>query len=343
MRHRHIGRFMAFLGALGAVVPVAAPLAANDTTAELATGGLQIATSPDIEMASEDLAISPDRIRVAYVFINHAGRPIDVPVAFPLPDLRQDGDADATVPTDDARNPFAFRLKVDGMPVAVQLEQHAIVGGVDRTAVLTGLGIPLVPTSSHTSAALDRLPAATRAKLVTMRLVNMVMAETEEPARQHLQPNWTLHSTYYWTQHFPSDRPVHIEHDYQPSIGSASQTGIGLPNWRQKRGNAHYAPDYCPDADLLDTIASAMRSRNLDYPPFGEQRIDYILHTGANWRGPIGRFHLTIDKGDPQTLVSLCMDGLTKTGPTTFELTRADFRPAGDLKVLLLVPTARPD
>ena len=63
-----------------------------------------------------------------------------------------------------------------------------------------------------------------------------------------------------------------------------------------------------------------------------------MLHTGANWAAPIGRFHLTLDKGSPATLVSLCLGGLHKTGPARFELERQDFRPSGDLKILLLTP-----
>ena len=64
---------------------------------------------------------------------------------------------------------------------------------------------------------------------------------------------------------------------------------------------------------------------------------DFVLKTARNWKGPIGRFHLTIDKLKPDNLISLCWDGdLKKTGPTTFESTRENFAPAGDIKLLVL-------
>lgn len=69
--------------------------------------------------------------------------------------------------------------------------------------------------------------------------------------------------------------------------------------------------------------------------PFTEQRIDYILSTGANWSGPIGNFRLVV-KGDPSNLVSFCGEGVKKIDPTQFELRKSDYVPDGDLNVLIL-------
>jgi hypothetical protein len=77
-------------------------------------------------------------------------------------------------------------------------------------------------------------------------------------------------------------------------------------------------------------------------PYYTEQWISYILTTGANWFGPIKKFTLTVDKGEPDSIVSFCGDGVKKTGPTTFEMTKTDFYPDKDLDILLLVPTQAP-
>jgi len=61
-----------------------------------------------------------------------------------------------------------------------------------------------------------------------------------------------------------------------------------------------------------------------------------VLTTGANWAGPIGDFRLTVDKGEPDSLVSFCADGVKKIGPTTFEVRHANFTPIRDLNVLIL-------
>ena len=60
---------------------------ANDSSAELATGGLVFTKSTDIEMVSEDLFISMKDIRVKYRFYNHSGHDVVTQVAFPVPDI----------------------------------------------------------------------------------------------------------------------------------------------------------------------------------------------------------------------------------------------------------------
>ncbi|WP_080671383.1 DUF4424 family protein [Agrobacterium tumefaciens] len=49
---------------------------------------------------------------------------------------------------------------------------------------------------------------------------------------------------------------------------------------------------------------------------------------GCEPAAPIGEFHLTIDKEKPHAILSLCMSGLNKTGPTTFDIRRKDLTPA---------------
>jgi hypothetical protein len=77
---------------------------------------------------------------------------------------------------------------------------------------------------------------------------------------------------------------------------------------------------------------------NLESAPYQENWISYIWSTGANWNGPIGKFHLTVDKGDPRNLVSFCWDGkVTKTGPTSFEMSATDWYPPDhELEILIL-------
>ena len=70
--------------------------------------------------------------------------------------------------------------------------------------------------------------------------------------------------------------------------------------------------------------------------PFTEERIDYILKTGANWSGPIKDFRLVVDKGDPSSLISFCGEGVKKIGATQFEMRKTDFMPEGNLSVLIL-------
>ena len=70
---------------LGAAL--AGPAIANDSTAELAAGGLVLTRTDAIVMKSEDLYISADEVRVRYVFLNTSGKDVTTRVAFPMPDI----------------------------------------------------------------------------------------------------------------------------------------------------------------------------------------------------------------------------------------------------------------
>jgi hypothetical protein len=86
------------------------PALANDTSAELSTGGLIFVRNDDVEMPSEDLAISAREVSVRYRFLNRSDKDVTVLVAFPMPDIQVVGPDDITsVPTDDMRRVVARR------------------------------------------------------------------------------------------------------------------------------------------------------------------------------------------------------------------------------------------
>jgi hypothetical protein len=90
------------------------PSRANDTSAELATGGLAFIKNPDVEMVYEDLFSSTEEIRILYRFANKSDKDVTVYVAFPLPDLKMDLMDDVfVIPVDDPVNFVGFVTTVD--------------------------------------------------------------------------------------------------------------------------------------------------------------------------------------------------------------------------------------
>jgi len=311
---------------------------ANDTTAELTTGGLVLAKTADIEMRSEDLAISEKQIDVRYRFFNHSAQDVTVMVAFPMPDVTLNGpDWNIAFPAPDSPNFLDFHTIADGREVQAQYEQKALLGGVDISARLKALGVPLAPQSEATSKALDGLPRAEQDELVKLGFGTPYDDNVGQGWRHHVIPEWTFKSTFYWSQTFPAGREIVIEHRYTPSVGATVGTMLGTPNIDAK-DLSNYETLYCVDKDFL---ASAKRAERLDASGspqslLFEKRIAYVLTTGANWAGPIGDFHLTIDKGAPDSLVSFCADGVKKIAPTLFEVRHANFTPTRDLHILIL-------
>jgi hypothetical protein len=107
-----------------------------------------------------------------------------------------------------------------------------------------------------------------------------------------------------------------------------------------KRGEKYDGVDYCFD-DATWAALKAKTDTGANNPDAGGYMISYqtqyILRTAGNWQGPIGRFHLTLDKQKPGNLMSLCWDGeLKKTGPTTFEFVREKFAPTRDIDLMVL-------
>jgi hypothetical protein len=333
---------------LPAVVIVGLTLAvvtarANDTTAELATGGLVFVTNEAVEMRSERLFISAEQVRVTYDFFNKSQRDVIVLVAFPLPEIRfSSPDDNIAIPTDDPANIFAFTTTVNGAPVKTQVEQRAIAVGLDRTQYLRGLGIPLAPQAAATDKALDALPQDRWPELAKLGLAEIVeYDDTGAGMKKHLQARWGLATTFYWEQTFPAGKETIVEHQYKPSVGSSVQTNLGSPGSAKERWYADYLRRFCIDKDFLATIEQLRKASKSQYgPPYAEQRIDYILKTGANWSGPIQDFQLIVDKGLPGNLVSFCGSGVKKISPTQFQVQQNNFMPEGDLSVLILTKMA---
>jgi hypothetical protein len=335
-RRDGIGARAALAGALA--LCAAAPALANDSSAELTTGGLVLAKSADIEMRSEDLAISAKEIVVRYRFFNRAARDVTTTVAFPMPDIVWDGpDTNIAVPAPDSPNFLDFRTTIDGQPVAAQNEQKALAKGVDITARLAALGVPLAPQSEATGKALDALKPADKDALVKEEIAIPDDYDVGKGWEHHLAPNWTLKSSFFWTQTFPAGRELAVEHRYRPSVGETTGTEVGSPSIDPETAK-RYATLYCVDKDFVAGARKAQKPNTSGgfTAPLFERRIAYVLTTGANWAGPIGDFRLTVDKGEPDSLVSFCADGVKKIAPTVFEVRHANFTPTRDLDVLIL-------
>jgi len=320
------------LGLAAGLVVAAGAARANDTVAELATGGLVFTKTADIEMRSEDLYVSMEEIRVAYRFFNTSAQDKTATVAFPMPDITLDyGGHMISVPHEGSENFLDFSTKADGKPVATEIEAKAFGNGVDQTALLRKLGVPLYPTYEY-----DGLTALPRAQWD--ELVKLGLGEIDE-TDQRLLPAWTLKTTYHFQQTFPAGREVVIEHRYKPSVGGMTGTGIGMTDPAEEPDFAQYLRDFCVDKGLLAAVDRAKAAAKSESAPFWTNHISYILKTGANWAAPIKDFRLVVDKGAAANLVSFCADGVKKISPTRFEVRKSDYTPTADLNILILTPS----
>lgn len=311
------------------------PAAANDSMAELKTGGLAYVRTDAVSMVREDLFVSQKQIRVDYVFRNHTGQAVTSIIAFPMPDVTGNPYEGQPIPDPVSANFLDFSVRVDGKAITPTLSQRAIAFGIDVTEALKAHDIPLLPSYEATHDLLLKLPASVVADWTERGIVVDDVYDAGQGVQHDPSAVWTLQSRFWWKMTFPAGQDVHVSHSYTPSLGGAAGIFF-LYEGKRTSEYAAYAERYCIDASFEAAVKRRLVQSG-DGASLFEQNISYILGTGRNWAGPIGTFHLTVDKGAVENLVSFCGRGVTKTGPTRFELTYKDFVPERDLDVLFLV------
>jgi len=285
-------------------------------------------------MAREDLYISAQEIRVNYVFRNNSNKDVEALVAFPMPPLRGDPYEEPAIPDRSSGNFLDFSVTLEGVSIRPNLEQRAIAYGIDVTRKLRKLGVPLMPFAQETRKVLSELSPPILNDLRASGIIAEDVFDDGSGMKSHPEPIWQLNSTFWWRMVFPANRDIKVAHRYTPSVGAS--TGLAFYDYgygREESVLRRYKEKYCMDAGFLRAVK---RRQEVLKDNMYENNISYILTTGRNWSGPIGTFHLTVDKASTNNLVSFCGKNVRKTGPTTFEMTIKDFQPVGELDILLL-------
>jgi len=320
----------------------ASPALANDTTAELKTGGLAFTRSDEIEMVEENFYISPKQVKVDYVFHNAGDKQIDTYVAFPMPDIQGYPEANIDAGDTSKDNFLGFTVTQDGEDIKPELQQRVFVANIDMTEVVKAAGIPLNPMNYDLRPAIGKLPQATIDDWVERGLIVASIYTDSVGEQKEYAPLWILKSTYYWKTSFPPGKDIKVSHTYRPSVGGTVATTYLEDNQPTGPRFEEYKKKYCIDDAFVKLAKQSNDDMMAGRPYLVENWISYILTTGGNWYGSIKKFTLIVDKGEEDNFVSFCGENVKKTGPTTFEMTKTDFYPDRELDILLLVPTQAP-
>lgn len=329
---------------LGAAFALALPCAgalADDSIANLDAGGLVLEKTDQIELRAEDLFLSAKQVRVAYRFFNKSDQDLTLTVAFPMPDITGEEDLVIDIPNPASPNFLNFETKVNGKPTEATVEQRAFFtpeGGKETeiTDLLKGLNVPMLPVGDTTLAALKKLSVEDRGKLTNAGYLTV--------DGENFTPLWTLRSKFYRQQVFPAKKEILVQQSYTPSVGATAGVYFDKANLTGE-SLAQYQKKYCTDdgflraADLLTKRIAAAQAKGGDMPKDLQAQqtyFGYVITSGANWAGPIGRFDLVIDKAYPDNLVSFCADGLKKISSTRYEVKKTNYMPDRNIDVLIL-------
>lgn len=331
------------LGVLTAALMIGMVVAAGASNAEdsspaLPAGGLVMEPDPALRLLRADLRISGQGIREHHSFRNVSREPVAVLVAFPLPDISPDMSIRGIqFPSKTFPNFVDFRATVNGAPIATDIELQALTPkGADVTEALRLAGLPLRPDDPGLDALILALKPADTAPLLSAGA--LVRAEGSTPVA-----NWRLRTTFYWRQMFAAGETVQIEHAYKPVTGAFPVVfDQGQPFDAPTRARHCISPAWESAARRLAAATRPARLASDQPTVLSAQTVSYALSGGREWRrarqlGPPAQFSLTLDKGAPEDLMTLCgPGGLVKTSPTTFEMRRAAFMPTRDLDILIL-------
>lgn len=318
--------------ALG-VVAATAPAKANDSAAAVGLGGLEFKKNDAISMDSEELFLSINRITVKYQFTNTTSKDVKILVSFPLPMLPYEGDAGFGDQAPAIWEELDFQTKVNGIPVKLDYRQTAMIDGKNITNRLKQLNWPIQYWFDYDfQRKLEKEPRAEFEKYVSEGLLKQSAGGVD------IYPDWKVATHVTREQVFPANQTISVAHSYRPITGGTN--GGNMSAYARKNpdyGFKWFQKTYCIDDNFIAGFDTRYEARSKEKrEQYTELFLDYRLAPGANWKGSIKKFRLVVDKSDPAYLVSFCMDGVQKISPTQFEVTKTNFEPETDLKILLV-------
>jgi Domain of unknown function (DUF4424) len=288
---------------------------------EIAAGGLIFSNNLNLTIEQQDLTLAPDAVQVRYAIRNGDSADHTITIAFPFPDV--DGGAspdmfgkrDSAVENAWPENVMDVVMAVDGRRPNYAIEQRASAVGLDVTKAILDAGLPLFPHAADLERRLADLDPAIRDDLIERGILKI--------DDDVVSPSWTLKTVAHWRQRFPAGETVPLALQYKPLTGrNAFSSGALQP----------LVKGVCINAGLeqsimqLATEGSAMTMA----------AVAYIAHPGAEALGPVGRFRLTVETSDPKSIVATCRQGLTRTSPTTIDLTALNHSMDEDFRFLFV-------
>ncbi|MBR0870763.1 DUF4424 family protein [Bradyrhizobium tropiciagri] len=319
---------------------MAKPAQANDSAAAMAAGGLQLVRSDQVRMVSEVLRIAPRLVEVDYVFENTGATDATTLVAFPLPELSQTVwyYSPLNIPFGKDSNFIGFQVWADGREIKPDIEVRAFGKGGEITAELERLGVDAL----H--------PDLSRPEVVdALRRRDLLIGDGTDSKtnKARFVADWSVRVSFHWSQTFPAGKQVAVRHRYRPAYGGFYAHVD--PSARRLRDNKDQTlgGQWCFDQSyraaegrLLDRQYAAAAKRgdyvSGDYDVWYDF-VQYVLKTGANWNGPIGRFELQIDKGGAELVSSCPIPGLQlQRTPYGFNAVAEHYTPTNDLDILFV-------
>jgi len=289
--------------------------------ADYPAGGIVLQDRLDIVLERQDLTISPEAVRIAYVFRSDAAVAQQTIIAFPMPPVPVAGGVDflggAEINDDDPANYMHFTAQADGQPVPLRSSGFAYLGERDISDVLRAAGLPLLISPDTASDLIAALPAE---QFFALEERGIASRGGDDPP--HFTPLWSYQTILDWQQVFPPGR-TEIEITYRPLRGENDNPGDSFETGQE-------VARYC----VSDEIKAEIARRKAEGQRYEIKTVKVLLTIAQDWKGPIGDFSFHVDTQDDTNVVAaFCPPGPEQIAAGQHAWIARDFTPTQDLEI----------
>lgn len=290
-----------------------APAFASDATIGLQTGGIEVARLDVISIASMDVKISREEIRIDYTFRNESNVAVETQMFFLMPAIRGGIVADVSIPRPQSENFLGFELNVHGQTVAPTLEQRATAHGVDVTKDLLALTYhPLVPVGDQIFSKIENTYAVILEKMLARGIIKQVFYDDGNGFGPRYFPGWKLNSTYSWKVEFDPNGEAKISVRYLPSVGQfhgvrflENSSFFRQDLWDVLDAKYCLGESYWTDLEQVDGEVSEQLSESTIVLEMAVRRV--------------GEFTLLVKSISDSEQISLCGENFTEVEPGIYQ------------------------
>lgn len=297
------------------------------TPVPLLVGGLNVASSPSLEVDAIDIAVSVKKITQTYRFKNGGTAEIRLPASVAMPELTAsvDGTEVYNLDTSKPENPVGLTITAGGAPVAPRAIARADALGVDRLADIKAAGLPLAPFGPESDAAIKALKPDQVLKLSDLGLLSP--SEADQPEIPSLA-DWTLSVTQAWEQSFAPGKLTDVVMSFTPSV---AQYALAKDNADALDA---FKDDACLPAQTIKTLKTKLGGKAPT--PMTLTEISVSTDKPMRWR-PAPATNISVEKPAPDAIVAFCgADAKTAGQPKVMGKVEDE---GSELRIIIIAPT----
>jgi hypothetical protein len=331
------------------------------------TGGLIFKKNEAITMLSEDLFLSPELVRVTYTYENTTSEDVNILVAFPVPSPKRlhvgwsgHSSFEGYIKT------LNFKTWVNDKPVdwwpyfgnstpwgdkcrELWNQRNALYDKHGYCFKSLSGKIKFDNSDCNTSALV--LNDDLKAKISSIQKLEKQHSCKAEATIQSIDPYSEAREyvSILRNQKFPAKSITKVVHEYKPDIwGGVPLYDIfsmeeALINGRPLFEEQDSAELNCVNKkEALDILADWEKTLRQNVPEsellngghlIANSGLSYILKTGKNWNGRIGKFRIEVNTGSTEAILNTCFEGLRRVSNSSYIFEAEDYLPNENIDI----------